>query len=73
MKKIAAAFSVSLLAVASLAAVPEIVNKEATFWLDASTLEQAAGTELDSWSDVRGGDIQASPHTHPRTPISSLR
>ena len=55
MKKIAAAFSVSLLAVASLAAVPEIVNKEATFWLDASTLEQAAGTELDSWSDVRGG------------------
>ena len=54
MKKIAAVFSVSLLAVASLAAVPEIVNKEATFWLDASTLEQAAGTEIDTWADVRG-------------------
>lgn len=68
MKKIAAAFSVSLLAVASLAAVPEIVNKEATFWLDASTLEQAAGTELDSWSDVRGGGYPSlSTHTHPQS------
>ncbi len=45
---------VSFFAVACMAAAPEIVNKEATFWLDASTLEQAAGTEISTWADVRG-------------------
>lgn len=37
-----------------MAAAPEIVNKEATFWFDASTLEHAAGTEINTWADVRG-------------------
>ena len=35
--------------------VPDLVTSEALFWFDASTLEAAAGTELDSWADVRGG------------------
>jgi len=34
--------------------VPETVTKESALWLDASTLTQAAGTQLDSWADARG-------------------
>ena len=34
---------------------PGFVTDEAVFWLDASALDAAAGTELDSWADVRGG------------------
>ncbi|MBP5322060.1 MAG: hypothetical protein J6334_13870, partial [Kiritimatiellae bacterium] len=33
---------------------PEWVADEAAFWFDASTLTEAAGTDLDTWSDVRG-------------------
>ena len=39
-----------------MAAAPALVTDEADFWFDASTLEQAAGTELDTWADVRGGN-----------------
>ena len=35
--------------------VPDLVTNEALFWFDASTLSAAAGTEIDSWADVRGG------------------
>ena len=37
------------------ATAPDLVTNEALFWLDASTLDAAAGTELDSWADARGG------------------
>ena len=37
------------------AIAPDLVTNEALFWFDASTLSAAAGTELDSWADVRGG------------------
>ena len=33
----------------------DMITSEAVFWFDASTLTAAAGTELDSWADVRGG------------------
>ena len=50
------AFAAACLA-ASLAqakvAAPGFVADEALFWLDASTLDAAAGTELDSWADAR--------------------
>ena len=35
--------------------VTDMITSEAVFWFDASTLTAAAGTELDSWADVRGG------------------
>ena len=34
---------------------PGLVTSEAVFWLDASTLTETAGTEIDSWADARGG------------------
>ena len=34
---------------------PGFVSNEALFWFDASVLTETAGTELDSWADVRGG------------------
>lgn len=37
------------------ATAPDFVTSEAVFWLDASTLTETAGTELNSWADVRGG------------------
>ena len=37
------------------ATAPDFVTNEALFWLDASALDAVAGTELDSWADVRGG------------------
>ena len=37
------------------ATAPDLVTNEALFWLDASALDAAAGTELDSWADARGG------------------
>ena len=33
----------------------DMITSEAVFWFDASALTAAAGTELDSWADVRGG------------------
>lgn len=36
------------------ATVPELVKKEAGFWLDASTLTESTGTKLSSWADPRG-------------------
>lgn len=47
---------VYMFAAACMAAAPALVTDEADFWFDASTLEQAAGTELDTWADVRGGN-----------------
>ena len=52
------AFVVTALCAASVwadASAPDFVTDEAVFWLDASTLNAAAGTELNSWADVRGG------------------
>lgn len=53
---------VALVAVALCAAsvradvtAPDFVTNEALFWLDASALTETAGTQLDSWADVRGG------------------
>ena len=37
------------------ATAPSFVTSDAVFWLDASALTETAGTELDSWADVRGG------------------
>jgi hypothetical protein len=34
---------------------PSLVTDEALFWFDASALTETAGTDLDSWADVRGG------------------
>ena len=53
---VAAAICVATAPSPSLAATaPDFVTNEALFWLDASALDAAAGTELDSWADVRGG------------------
>ena len=41
--------------VACAATAPSFVTSDAVFWLDASALTETAGTELDSWADVRGG------------------
>ena len=40
---------------ACAATAPGFVTSDAVFWLDASALTETAGTELDSWADVRGG------------------
>ena len=37
------------------ATAPDFVTNEALFWFDASALTETAGTQLDSWADVRGG------------------
>ena len=42
-------------AAAYAATAPGFVTSDAVFWLDASALTETAGTELDSWADVRGG------------------
>ena len=42
-------------AAAYAATAPDFVTSDAVFWLDASALSETAGTELDSWADVRGG------------------
>ena len=44
-------------ATAAYASAPDLVTNEAVFWIDASTLEQSAGTQIDSWPDVRGADV----------------
>ena len=50
-----AGLSVLCAATARAATAPDFVTNEAVFWLDASALTETAGTELDSWADVRGG------------------
>ena len=37
----------------------DMITSEAVFWFDASTLDVAVGTELDSWADVRGESYPA--------------
>ena len=51
---IVAALCVTTIAWADVTA-PGLVTNEALFWFDASALTETAGTELDSWADVRGG------------------
>ena len=51
-----AAICVAMVSAPSWAATaPSLVTNEALFWFDASALTETAGTELDSWADVRGG------------------
>ena len=52
---LAAAMCAAVLPSFADATAPDLVTSEALFWLDASTLSAAAGTEIDSWADVRGG------------------
>ena len=56
-KALAAVVAASAMAAlpSQAATAPDFVTSEAVFWLDASTLSETVGTELNSWADVRGG------------------
>lgn len=53
---VAVVVCMSVLSVFAGVSAPEIVSRDALFWLDASTLEQLPGGEVYEWPDVRGGE-----------------